>query len=68
VNRLGNSLHVDALTIVGMVELDRMTVGLSYDITVSSLVRANSSRGAFELSVMYVQPGEKRRRVVCPTF
>jgi type IX secretion system PorP/SprF family membrane protein len=68
VNRLGSGLHMDALTIVGMVELDRVTVGLSYDITVSSLVRANSSRGAFELSVVYVQPGEKRRRVVCPTF
>lgn len=68
VNRLDSGLHVDALTIVGMVELDRVTLGLSYDITVSDLVRANNSRGAFELSLAYIHPGERRQRVVCPTF
>jgi len=72
VNRLDGDGHLDtgmdAITVVGMVELDRVIVGLSYDITVSSLVRANNSRGAFELSVTYVHPGEKRRKVVCPTF
>ncbi|HND00146.1 MAG TPA: PorP/SprF family type IX secretion system membrane protein, partial [Myxococcota bacterium] len=64
VNRLGSGLHVDALTVAGMVELDRMTLGLSYDITVSDLVRANNSRGAFELSLSYIHPGERRQRVV----
>ena len=40
----------DAVTIVGMLELNRWMLGLSYDITVSSLTAANNSRGAFELS------------------
>jgi len=51
-----------------MMEFDRWMVGLSYDITVSSLALANNSRGAFELSLTYFHPGEKRARVVCPNF
>lgn len=68
VNRLNSGLHMDAVTIVGMIEWDRLTFGLSYDITVSDLVHANNSRGAFEISLAYIQPAERRQRVVCPTF
>lgn len=67
-NRLTRGLQMDAITVVGMVELNRVIVGLSYDITVSSLSQSNSSRGAFEVSMTYIHPGEKRSRVVCPTF
>ncbi|MCB0529225.1 MAG: PorP/SprF family type IX secretion system membrane protein [Lewinellaceae bacterium] len=67
-NKLDQSLQMDAITVVGMVELNRWTFGLSYDITVSSLTDANNSRGAFEISLMYVHPGERRARIVCPNF
>lgn len=67
-NKLDKGFQADAVTIVGMLELDRWMVGLSYDITVSSLALANNSRGAFELSLTYFHPGEKRARVVCPNF
>jgi len=50
------------------VELNHWTVGLSYDITLSSLTLANNSRGAFEISVMYVHPETRRSRVICPNF
>jgi hypothetical protein len=67
-NRLDKGFQADAITIVGMLELNRWMLGLSYDITVSPLVQANNSRGAFELSLTYFHPGEKRSRVVCPNF
>jgi type IX secretion system PorP/SprF family membrane protein len=67
-NKLDQGFQADAVTVVGMLELNRWMLGLSYDITISPLVQANNSRGAFEVSLTYFHPGEKRSRVVCPNF
>lgn len=67
-NKLDKGFQADAVTVVGMIELNRWMLGLSYDITVSQLTQANKSRGAFEVSLTYFHPGEKRSRVVCPNF
>jgi len=68
VNRLHQGLQTDALVAVVMLELERWMLGLSYDLTTSSLARANNSRGAFELSLTYYHPAVRRSRVVCPRF
>ncbi|MEO6760423.1 MAG: PorP/SprF family type IX secretion system membrane protein, partial [Saprospiraceae bacterium] len=65
-NKLDRGFQMDAVTIVGMLELNRYVLGLSYDITVSNLTQANNSRGAFELSLSYIHPEHRRSRVVCP--
>ena len=67
-NKLDNGLQMDAITIVGMLEFSRWMLGLSYDVTTSSLTAANNSRGAFEISLSYFHPGERRQRIVCPNF
>lgn len=67
-NKLDSGMQMDALTFVAMLELNRWMLGISYDVTVSSLAQANNSRGAVELSLTYVHPGERRVRVVCPKF
>ena len=67
-NKLDRGLQMDAVTIVGMLELNRWMLGLSYDITVSGLTQANNSRGAFELSLTYFHPEHRRSRVTCPNF
>lgn len=67
-NKLDKGFQADAVTIVGMLELNRWMLGLSYDITVSQLSRANNSRGAFEISLSYYHPGERRSKVRCPNF
>ena len=67
-NKLDKGLQMDAITIVGMLEINRWMLGLSYDITTSSLTAANNSRGAFELSLSYFHPGERRQRIICPNF
>lgn len=67
-NQLDEGLQMDAVTVVGMIELNRWMLGLSYDITVSGLTDANNSRGAFEISLTYFHPGERRARIVCPKF
>lgn len=67
-NRLDSGLQADAVTVVAMLELERWMLGLSYDITVSPLTRANNSRGAFELSITYFHPEERRAKIACPRF
>lgn len=67
-NKLDKGIQADAITVVGMLELERWMLGLSYDITVSSLSGANNSRGAFEVSLTYFHPEFRRGRVVCPRF
>ena len=67
-NQLNSGLQMDAVAVVAMLELERWMLGISYDVTVSSLTRANNSRGAFELSLTYFHPAERRSRVVCPRF
>lgn len=62
-------VHFDAVTVSAIIEIERMNFGLSYDITTSGLKDANNSRGAFEVSVIYVhRPRNRRARVDCPRF
>lgn len=68
VNRLNQSVQTDAMIAVVTLELERWMLGLSYDITTSSLARVNHSRGAFELSLTYYHLAHRRSRVVCPRF
>jgi type IX secretion system PorP/SprF family membrane protein len=67
-NKFQGGIHPDAVTIVTMLELSRVMVGLSYDLTVSTLRRANNARGAFEISLSYFHPERRRSRVNCPRF
>jgi type IX secretion system PorP/SprF family membrane protein len=67
VNRITQKTHVDAIAFVGMVEINRWQVGLSYDVNVSSLTNASNSRGAFEITAQYIHPeGRRRSKVTCP--
>ena len=68
-NKLDKGIQMDAVTVAAMLEMNRWMLGLSYDITVSSLSIANNSRGAFEVSLTYFHPARSRRtRVECPRF
>lgn len=65
-NSLDNGVLLDAIAVTTVLEMDRWNLGLSYDVTTSILSAANNSRGAFELSFIYVQPSQSRIRVNCP--
>jgi type IX secretion system PorP/SprF family membrane protein len=62
------ALGGDAVIVSMFLELERWTLGLSYDITVSQLTAANNSRGALELSLAYFLPEQQRYRVACPKY
>jgi type IX secretion system PorP/SprF family membrane protein len=67
-NQLDKGMGLDAVVISAILEVERWQFGLSYDLTVSDLSVANNSRGAFELSLIYVHPSKERFRVACPNF
>ncbi|MEL6864717.1 MAG: PorP/SprF family type IX secretion system membrane protein, partial [Bacteroidota bacterium] len=60
--------HMDALTFTGILEMENWNLGLSYDINTSNLNLATNSRGAFEMSLIYIYPYEGRTKVNCPKF
>jgi len=63
------SVGIDALILSVMFEMETITVGLSYDITLSSYSQSNNSRGAFELAVNYIFPDTQYKTSInCPKF
>jgi type IX secretion system PorP/SprF family membrane protein len=58
----------DALIITGSVDLDPVTITLSYDFNVSKLSSASRGRGGPELSLIYVKDKGKKRALNCPIF
>lgn len=67
-NRLEQGVLLDNIAVTAFLELERWDLGLSYDITTSSLMQANSSRGGFEMSLIYRGKASRRDRLVCPNL
>jgi hypothetical protein len=68
-NRNEKGKHLDAVIVSSVLEMEKMNIGLSYDINVSKLTAVSNYRGAFELSIQYIQPPARRKnKVVCPRF
>ena len=68
-NQLESGMGLDAVIVAAILETERWNIGISYDVTSSSLKEANNSRGAFELSLIYVAREKQRRPSVnCPKF
>jgi type IX secretion system PorP/SprF family membrane protein len=68
VNQRESGMGLDAVVVSAILELERIQIGLNYDLTVSTLSEANDSRGAFELALIYVAPSKARFKVDCPRF
>lgn len=68
VNESESGMGLESMVVSAILEVERWQFGLSYDVTVSDLSSANNSRGAFELSLIYVHPSKERFKVICPKF
>jgi len=67
-NKAAGGLHSDAFILATRFEFDQYSIGLSYDLNVSSLSQAASANGSFELSGQYLLCGSTSRAVYCPVF
>ena len=63
-----SGISSDAVVVLAALEWESWTLGLSYDVSISSINDLNDGRGAFELSLMYVHPSRRRGGLYCPTF
>jgi hypothetical protein len=68
VSKKVDGVHVDALIVSTILEMERWNLGLSYDVNSSSLQDASQARGAYEISLIYVHPAKRRFKVNCPKF
>jgi type IX secretion system PorP/SprF family membrane protein len=64
----GNGILGDAITFTGMLEINKLLVGLSYDIHISNIYKPTNGRGAWELSLIYTTQEKRRVRFDCPKF
>jgi type IX secretion system PorP/SprF family membrane protein len=62
----------DALIPVIKVDMNSLSVAISYDVNVSQLKTASQSRGGFELSIAYIgfldKDNSSKYKVLCPKF
>ena len=50
-------------------DVGSFTIGMTYDVNVSSLKSASESQGGFEISLIYIKkPAEGRKTIPCPKF
>jgi type IX secretion system PorP/SprF family membrane protein len=67
-NFLDQGFGMDAIAVTAVLELERWNLGISYDITTSSLTLANDARGGLEISLIYSHPEKSRYKVNCPKY
>ena len=59
-------LATPAVTFTAILEMERLNVGVSYDVATNQLSPPTNNRGAFELSLIYYHPASRREKVKCP--
>lgn len=65
-NQYEGGMGMESIIVAGAVEINRMTIGMSYDINVGDLGRTTDGRGAYELSLAWTREGKSRYDVICP--
>lgn len=69
VGHLDQSLTMESTIIAARLDYNHISLGLSYDVNVSSLVEASKNNGGPEISFIYIGDLPHRaRRVPCPKF
>lgn len=67
--RLEDKRHIDETAFTFILEMSQWNFGVSYGLNTSSLKQATNSRGALEISMIYVVPSKLRsKQQPCPKF
>ena len=56
-------LATPAVTFTAILEMERLNVGVSYDVATNQLSPPTNNRGAFELSLIYYHPASRREKL-----
>jgi type IX secretion system PorP/SprF family membrane protein len=66
--RVNPPRNMDAFILGGGVKFQKLNLGFTYDLNVSSLSRVTNFNGAFEISLVYVGGRDKRKNVSQPCY
>jgi type IX secretion system PorP/SprF family membrane protein len=66
--RVRGGANADAIIALVGIDIANITLGVSYDVSVSEIHEANSGKGGFEVSLAYNGCIATKTRVICPTF
>jgi len=66
VTPVSTGLGIPTYTISAILEMERINIGISYDIATNRLEAPTNNRGGYELSVSYIHPGTRKEKVKCP--
>jgi type IX secretion system PorP/SprF family membrane protein len=64
---ISTSARLDAITILGGLEVNNILIGLSYDLNPTEIARIGNPRNSFEISITYLGEYEDIN-VLCPKF
>ncbi len=67
-NYLNSKVSVPSMIATAILEMDRLQIGVSYDINMGAVAEPTNSRGGIELSLIYVHPPARKINVHCPRF
>lgn len=67
-NYLKDDLTFPSLIFAAILEIDRLQIGISYDVNMGAVAAPTNSRGGLELSLIYVHPAPRKISVNCPRF
>lgn len=68
VNNIEQVISPDALIVKAKLDYNNISVGISYDFTISKLSTASTGSGSFEIGMLYYFNGNLHRKIYCPTF
>ena len=63
-----DNFSIPNYTVSTTLEMDRLQIGISYDVNANKLSEPTNGRGGVELSLIYVHPGTRKEKVNCPKY
>jgi hypothetical protein len=64
--RFSDQIRPESVIVTSVFEYEGVQLGFSYDITVNTQKQFNFSRGAFEISLVWIGEAKNRSKVRCP--
>ncbi|MEM1218810.1 MAG: PorP/SprF family type IX secretion system membrane protein [Bacteroidota bacterium] len=61
-----DGISIPSIIATSILEMGPLNIGLSYDVNAGLVAQPSNNRGAFEVSLVYVQPATRKLRVRCP--
>jgi type IX secretion system PorP/SprF family membrane protein len=63
-----DNFSIPNYTVSTILEMERLQIGISYDVNANKLSEPTNGRGGVELSLIYVHPGTRKEKVSCPKY